>query len=168
MKHRSAVTTVIALALVGTLVSVAMGAARQRPTARRGTVTPPTIEFSYYDGHVDAYIETDISSQTLATQLGINYSPVMATEDPKQYPPQYEFKGTSAAGQLTVFGSEPGESSYTPFWQLAYVRWMQGATPVLVTSDTQVEQLEKHHKVSVKYKPIVTNGPIIGVDVPLP
>src|SRR5712691_11515563 len=109
MKHRSAITTGIALALAGTLVTVALASAR--PSVGRGTVTPPTIEFSYYDSHVDAYIETDISTKQLATHLGINYSPVMAQEHAKKYPAQFEVRGPAVAGQLTVFGSEPGEDN---------------------------------------------------------
>jgi len=167
MTHRSVIIAIATFALVGALVSVSMAATRQRPTAR-GTVTPPEIEFSSYDGHVDAYVETDISNKELAQKLGINYSPVMAAESADAFPKQYEFKGTAADGQLTVFGSEPGEDNYTPFWHLSYVRWMQGTTPVLVTSDTQVERLEKQGKIEVRFKPIITNAPIIGVRVTMP
>ena len=67
-----------------------------------------------------------------------------------------------------MFGSEPGEDSYTPLWDLVYVRWMPGVTPVLITVDDQVYCLEAHGKISVTRTPIVTNAPIIGVDVTQP
>jgi hypothetical protein len=165
MQHRSAITTGIALALVGALVSVALASARKDPAGGRGAVVPPTIRFSYYDGHVDAYVETDISSKPLAKQLGINYSPVMAKEDATEYPAQFEVKGMAADGQLTVFGSEPGEDSYTPFWDLIIVRWKPGVTPVLLEVDDQINELAAHGKLTLHQTKIVTNAPIIGVDV---
>ncbi|MGH2597684.1 MAG: DUF7482 domain-containing protein [Actinomycetota bacterium] len=167
MKHRSAIATVVALALVVGVVSIALASAR-KAAIRTGSVTPPTIEFSYYDSHIDAYIETDISNQRLATKEGINYSPVMAQEKAHMLPAQFEVRGRAADGQLTVFGSEPGEDSYTPFWDLVYIRWMPGTTPVLITVDDQVDQLEADGKISVTRTPIVTNAPIIGVDVTQP
>jgi hypothetical protein len=168
MKHRSVITAIVSFALVGGSVSVSMASARQQPMVRRGTVTPPEIEFSYYDSHIDAYVETDISNQKLAEQLGINYSPVMAEEKAHEYPPQFEVRGSAADGQLTVFGSEPGEDTYTPFWDLVIVRWNPGVTPVLITVDDQVDKLEAHGKITVKRTPIITNAPTIGVDVTMP
>jgi hypothetical protein len=49
-----------------------------------------------------------------------------------------------------------------------YIRWMPGTTPVLITVDDQVDQLEADGMISVKRTPIVTNAPIIGVDVTQP
>lgn len=161
MQRRSIFATMAAIGLLGALVPVALAASRS-------DVVPPEVEFSYYDGHIDAYIETDISSQKLAQQLGINYSPVMAAERAHEYPPQFEFRGPAAAGQLTVFGSEPGEKSYTPFWDLVFVRWNPGVTPVLVTVDDQIDRLAAQGKITVRRTPILTNAPIIGVDVTMP
>ena len=45
---------------------------------------------------------------------------------------------------------------------------MPGVTPVLITVDDQVDQLEADGMISVHRTPIVTNAPIIGVDVTLP
>ena len=168
MKHRSAIASVIALALVIGVVSVSLASARRQVAIHRGTVTPPTIEFSYYDSHFDAYIETDISNKKLAAKEGINYSAVMGEEKAHTLPAQFEVRGPAADGQLTVFGSEPGEDSYTPLWDLVYIRWMPGVTPVLITVDDQVDQLEADGMISVHRTPIVTNAPIIGVDVTLP
>jgi hypothetical protein len=167
MKHRSLIATVVALALVVGVVSVALASTRH-VAIRRGSVTPPEIEFSYYDSHFDAYIETDISNQKLATKEGINFSAVMAEEKAHTLPAQFEVRGPAADGQLTVFGSEPGEDSYTPFWDLVYIRWMPGVTPVLITVDDQVDELEADGMITVKRTPIVTNAPIIGVDVTQP
>ncbi|MGZ4108653.1 MAG: DUF7482 domain-containing protein [Actinomycetota bacterium] len=168
MQHRSAITTGIALALVGALVSVALASARKHPTVGRGAVVPPTIRFSYYDSHLDAYVETDVSDKQLAKHLGINYSPVMAKEVATDFPAQFEVKGKAASGQLTVFGSEPGETSYTPFWDLIIVRWKPGVTPVLLEVDDQINKLAAHGKLTLHQTSIITNAPIIGVDVTPP
>jgi hypothetical protein len=168
MKHRSAIATMVALALVVGVISVAFASTGRQVAIRRGAVTPPAVEFSYYDSHFDAYIETDISNKKLAAKEGINYSAVMGEEKAHTLPAQFEVRGPAADGQLTVFGSEPGEKSYTPFWNLVYIRWMPGVTPVLITVDDQVDQLEADGMISVKRTPIVTNAPIIGVDVTQP
>ena len=50
---------------------------------------------------------------------------------------------TAAKGQLSVFGSEPGESDYNPLWEEFFVTWKPGVTPVLLVKDDQVKSLAK-------------------------
>jgi hypothetical protein len=56
-------------------------------------------------------------------------------------PAQYFIQGAAAAGQLAVFGSEPGEKDYNPLWEEKLVTWKAGAKPVLLTSDNQINAL---------------------------
>ena len=69
----------------------------------------------------------------------------------------------TAAGQLPVFSSEPGEKTYTPLWREEIVSWKPGATPVLVVRDDQVNELEKKGMISVRETSTVLNCPIIEV-----
>jgi hypothetical protein len=75
----------------------------------------------------------------------------------------YMFAGTPAAGQLPVFSSEPGEKSYTPLWHEEIVVWKSGATPVVVLSDDQVNDLQKKGMVTVRVTGTILNCPIVKV-----
>src|SRR5437762_5899899 len=61
----------------------------------------------------------------------------------KGSPEIYLVIGKAAHGQLAVFGSEPGEPSYSPLWDETDLTWKAGATPVLIKSDTQINQDRK-------------------------
>jgi hypothetical protein len=75
----------------------------------------------------------------------------------------YLFSGRAAMGQLPVFSSEPGEKTYTPLWREEVVSWKAGATPTLVVSDTQVGELKKKGKITVRETSTILNCPIVKV-----
>jgi hypothetical protein len=81
----------------------------------------------------------------------------------KGLPEIYLVQGRAATGQLAIFGSEPGEASYSPLWSETILTWKQGATPVLITSDTQIDKIEKTGKLSERDAHVVLNCPIIKV-----
>ena len=81
----------------------------------------------------------------------------------KTAPEMYLVQGKAAAGQLAVFGSEPGEPSYSPIWKETILTWKASATPVLITSDTQVDQLEKKGTLTERGTSTRLNCPIIKV-----
>ena len=120
----------------------------------------PTYQ-GYYDGHKDAYLVTDVSSKSQATALHVNYSAPLAKV--AGAPPQYFVKGRAAAGQLAVFGSEPGESDYNPLWEELFVTWKAGAKPVLLVKDDQITSLAKEGKLSLRDAHIVLNAPILKI-----
>lgn len=115
----------------------------------------------YYDGHKDTYLVTDVSSKSQAKALHINYSAALARVS--NIPAQYFVEGRAAAGQIAVFGSEPGESDYNPLWIELFVTWKPGVKPTVVTSDNQINALAKAHKLTVRDTHIVLNAPIIKV-----
>ncbi len=69
----------------------------------------------------------------------------------------------AAAGQLAVFGSEPGEKDYNPLWEERFVTFKPGVTPVLLTSDNQINSLAKAGKLTNQDAHIVLNAPITRV-----
>src|SRR2546422_2835490 len=87
----------------------------------------------YYDGHKDGYVITDVSNKAQANAWHVNFAPVLKSV--KGAPEQYFVSGRAAAGQLAVFGSEPGEASYNPLWDELVVTWKPGVTPVLLVKD---------------------------------
>jgi len=115
----------------------------------------------YYDGHKDAYLITDVSSKTQAAALHINYSAALSGF--RGAPAQYFVTGRAAAGQLAVFGSEPGESDYNPLWEELFVTWKPGVKPVLLVRDDQINALAKAHKLTIRDAHIVLNAPITKV-----
>jgi hypothetical protein len=123
--------------------------------------TSLTLYQGYYDGHKDGYVITDVSSRSQASAWHVNFAPIL--KGAKAAPPQYFVTGRSAAGQLAVFGSEPGESDYNPLWDEILVTWKSGVTPVLLVKDDQITALAKAGKLTVRDPHIVLNAPITSV-----
>jgi hypothetical protein len=117
----------------------------------------------FYDGHKDTYLNTDVSSKTDAKMMHINYAPGLRTVPLKTAPEIYLVQGKAAAGQLAVFGSEPGEKDYSPIWKETILTWKSSAKPVLITSDTRVNALEKKGGLTERSTSIRLNCPIIKV-----
>jgi hypothetical protein len=154
----------IALTAAGTLVAAALGATAYAAT---GPAMGPSARIQrpafhgYYDGHKDTYLNTDVSSKAEAKAMHINYSAKIGTV--KGLPEIYLVQGRAAPGQLAIFGSEPGESDYSPLWSETILTWKTSANPVLITSDTQIDKVEKTGMLSERDAHVVLNCPIIKV-----
>jgi hypothetical protein len=146
---------VLLIALAAGSTSVAIAA-----DARRSISTTPMSAF--YDGHKDSVLATDTSSKQLARSMGMNFAPGLALV-PLTTPEIYFVEGATAAGQLHVLGSEPGESDYSPIWRLVQVRFTPGHTPVLLTSDTQIAALVKKGTLKEKETSTRINCPVVQV-----
>jgi hypothetical protein len=115
----------------------------------------------FYDGHKVTYLNTDVSSKADAAAMHINYSAGIGRV--KGLPEIYLVEGHAATRQLAVFGSEPGEPSYSPLWSETILTWKAGATPTLITSDTQIDKIEKTGMLSERDAHVVLNCPIVKV-----
>jgi len=155
-------TTVLTAA--GLLAAVALAvSAYEAGGPMMGSATPikqPSFQ-GYYDGHKDTYLSTDISSKAEAKAMHINYSASIGQV--KGLPEIYLVEGRSAPGQLAVFGSQPGEPTYSPLWDETILTWKAGSKPVLITSDNQVNKLEKTSGLSERPGNVVLNCPIVKV-----
>ena len=125
-----------------------------------GKIAQPAFH-GYYDGHKDTYLNTDVSSKAEAKAMHINYSAKLGKV--KGLPEIYLVEGRAATGQLAIFGSEPGEPDYSPLWSETILTWKAGATPVVITSDTQIDKIEKTGKLTERDAGVVLNCPIIKV-----
>jgi len=124
--------------------------------------TAKTRDFKgFYDGHKDTFLITDVSNKAQATAWKANYSAAIGRV--KGAPAQYFVSGAAAKGQLSVFGSEPGEADYNPLWEEFIVTWKPGAKPVLLVKDDQIKSLAKAKKLTLKDAHIVLNAPITKV-----
>src|SRR5438477_6347017 len=144
-------------AAAGAYASLTSGGPRMGPQI---SVTRPAFK-GYYDGHKDTYLNTDVSNKAEAKAMHINYAPVLKTVPLKAAPEIYLVEGKAAAGQLAVFGSQPGEPSYSPIWKETILTWKASATPVLITSDTQIDKLEKKGTLTERATSTRLNCPII-------
>jgi hypothetical protein len=157
MPRRIVSVTAVMLALAAGATYAATGGLLLGPAS-----TAKTHDFKgYYDGHKDTFLITDVSNKTQATALKANYSAAIGRV--RGAPAQYFVRGTAAKGQLSVFGSEPGESDYNPLWEEFFVTWKPGAKPVLLVKDDQIKSLAKAKKVTLKDAHIVLNAPITKV-----
>jgi hypothetical protein len=124
-------------------------------------MTAQPVYRGYYDHHVDTYLLTDVSDQAQARAMHVNYSAGLKAA--KGLPDQYFVKGRAAAGQLTVFGSEPGASDYNPLWDEVWVTWKAGATPVLLGQDDQIKSLAGKGELTMTDAHVVLNAPILKI-----
>jgi hypothetical protein len=157
--------TVLALAVAALGVASALSAARggMGPGMGPMTSTMRPAFHGFYDGHKDTFLSTDVSDAAQAKEMHVNFSasltrvPMGASDD------IYLFVGTAAAGQLPVFGSEPGEKDYTPLWHENLITWKAGMTPTMLKSDTAVAAAVKAGKVTERATHIILNCPIVHV-----
>ena len=149
------------LAGLAAAVTAASALAAGLPNLGSATNGKHLIYKGYYDHHIDTYAITDVSNKAQATAMHVNYAAALATS--KGLPLQYFVKGRAAAGQITVFGSEPGKPDYNPLWDEEYVTWKPGVTPVLLGQDDQINTLAKAGKLTVTDEHIVLNAPILTV-----
>jgi hypothetical protein len=117
----------------------------------------------YYDGHKDTYLSTDVSTKAEAKSMHVNYARVLKAVPLASAPEMYLVEGKAATGQLAVFGSQPGEASYSPIWKETILTWKADATPVLITSDTQVDKLEHKGQLTERDTSVRLNCPIVKV-----
>lgn len=157
MVRTTLLLTALTLAAAG--AALAAGVPGMGPA---GSITRPAFH-GYYDGHKDTYLNTDVSDKAQAAAMHIIYSatlnavPLSATTD------MYLVQGRAAAGQLAVFGSEPGEASYSPIWREAIVTWKAGSKPVLLVKDDQIKDLAKKGQLRVRETSVRLNCPIVKV-----
>jgi hypothetical protein len=152
-------TVLVAVLAVAASAAALASAAGGLPNIGTPTMTAQPVYKGYYDHHVDTYVITDVSNKAQATALHVNYAASLAAS--KGLPDQYFVKGRAAAGQLTVFGSEPGEPDYNPLWDEVWVTWRRGVKPVLLGRDDQIKSLAKEGKLTITDAHVVLNAPIL-------
>jgi len=151
----------LGLVLFGLAAAAATASTGGLPNIGTAKTTGEPVYRGYYDHHIDTYLLTDVSSKAQAKALHINYSAEL--KGVKGLPEQYFVRGRAAKGQLTIFGSQPGEADYNPLWKEVWLSWKKGVKPVLIGQDDQIDALEKKGKLTEKDAHIVLNAPILKV-----
>jgi len=117
---------------------------------------------AYYDAHQDVVVVTDAFPKPAATMFHANFAPSLAVVKPASQPLWYVMRGPAAAGQLTVLGSEPGESDYSPLWRTVIVRWKPGVSSKLLTSDDMINSLAKQGKLTITDTSMIVNATVVS------
>jgi hypothetical protein len=154
------------IALFGLVLLAATAAVAAASTGALPHIGTPKMKTQpvykgFYDHHLDTYLITDVSSKSQAKAMHVNYSAGLKAA--KGLPEQYFVRGRAAKGQLTIFGSQPGEADYNPLWEEVWLTWKKGVTPVLLGQDDQINALEKKGKLTEQDAHIVLNAPILHV-----
>lgn len=158
---RASVLAFTGFALLAATAAIAAASTGGLPNIGQGKMTGQPVYKGYYDHHIDTYLITDVSSKGQAKAMHINYSAEL--KGVKGIPDQYFVRGRAARGQLTIFGSEPGEANYNPLWEEVWVTWKKGVRPVLLSQDDQIKSLAQKGKLTMKDAHIVLNAPILQV-----
>jgi hypothetical protein len=147
--------------LLGATAAVAAASTGGLPHIGTPQMKAQPVYKGFYDHHIDTYLITDVSSKSQAQAMHIDYSAEL--KGVKGLPEQYFVRGRAAKGQLTIFGSQPGEADYNPLWKEVWLTWKKGVKPVLIGQDDQIDSLEKKGKLTEKDAHIVLNAPILKV-----
>jgi hypothetical protein len=159
----SFVPLAVAVALVATTAAALAARSGGQPSMGPMTRVMRPAMHGFYDGHKDTFLNTDVSNRAQAREMHINFSAMLAKVPMSDTDDIFFFQGRAARGQLPVFGSEPGESEYTPIWHEHIVSWKAGVTPTVLKSDDDVNAAVKQGKLTDREPHIILNCPIIKV-----
>jgi hypothetical protein len=159
----SFVPLAVALALLATTAAALAARSGGHPSMGPMTRIVRPAMHGFYDGHKDTFLNTDVSNRAQAREMHINFSAMLAKVPMSDTDDIFFFQGRTATGQLPVFGSEPGESEYTPIWHEHIVSWKAGVTPTVLKSDDDVNAAVKQGKLTDREPHIILNCPIIKV-----
>jgi hypothetical protein len=130
-----------ALVFVALALSVAWGgtAATAAPVAKKA-VTP-----GFYRGHTIGYFDFG----PIKLKPGNKLAPIWAVTN-------------GATGQHNVIDTVPGQSDYSPLWQLNMVTFKTGVTPYLLKSKADVDAAVAKGDATIQQTTTVVNCPVLG------
>ena len=159
MKRKLLIATTVALVALAASLA-AYGGGGMGSMGLSGSIKRPALH-GYYDGHKDTFLNTDVSDKMQAAEMHVNYSAVLKAVPMSATSEIYLVLVNAARGQIPVFGSEPGEASYTPLWHEMMVTWKAGVTPVLLVRDDQIKALASKGQLTMAPTHIILNCPIV-------
>lgn len=133
-----------------------------QPVPNRRVIVPLIV--GYYNGQVADYLLTETSDQTVAQELNVNYSPILANAisggavDDIYQVTNFNQGRVLASAPLPA-GPGNTNQNYSPDWQLNLVTW--NTTPRLLMSEQQILNAEQQGLLSVVKTGIVVNCPVI-------
>jgi hypothetical protein len=117
---------------------------------------------AFYDAHKDVVVVSDAFPKAAAGIFHANYAPSLSAVKPASQPAWYIVRGPAAPGQITVLGSEPGQSDYSPLWRTVIVRWKPGVSPTVLTSDNMILALAKKGQLTATNTAMFVDATVIS------
>jgi hypothetical protein len=129
----------------------------------------------FVDGKVAYFVATDASEKQIVSSISnttnytVNYAPSLANTSESSRQQGYVFlnglKGTGPTGsQLSVATALPGDSDYSPLFQINYVKWNPDAMKnirILKSAD-EIIAAQKSGELTISKSNIVINSPFIS------
>lgn len=144
--------------IVGDVTDFALGAEGRWP-GHFGSVTL-TMHPGFYDGGDAWFIRTDASDQAFAQENGLVYVPLLqnALQAPGSFGKIYLVDG-GAEGQRAVVNTVPGQTTFTPAFQVHNVTFAGEAT--LLDSEQAITDAVAAGTAAVEATEIVVNYPLV-------
>jgi hypothetical protein len=136
--------------LVGLAVSVISvaafaGTATASSTTHQASVAKKAITSGFYRGRPIGYYDFG----PIKLKPGNKLAPIWTVTN-------------GSRGQHNIVDTVPGQSDYTPLWQLNKVTFKPGVTPHLLRSRSDVEAARKQGEVTIVATTTVVNCPVLG------
>jgi hypothetical protein len=132
------------LAAVAAVSALAAGAVAA-PVARHAPVATKAITPGFYRGRTIGYYDFG----PIKLKPGNKLAPLWTVTNP-------------ASGQHNIVDVVPGQSGYSPLWQINMVTFKSGITPYLLKSKADVDAAVAKGDVTVTPTSMVVNCPVLG------
>jgi hypothetical protein len=129
----------------------------------------------FVDGKLAYFVATDASEKQIVSSISnttnytVNYAPSLANTSQSSHQQGYVFlNGFNGVGpmgsQLSVATAMPGDSDYSPLFQINYVKWNPNATmniKILKSAD-EILDAQKSGELTISKSNIIINSPFIS------
>jgi hypothetical protein len=133
--------------LLFAVLAVAVCAASAALAAPSATVARKPVTPGFYRGKSIGYFDFG----PIKLKAGNKLAPIWAVTN-------------GASGQHNIVDTVPGQSGYSPLWQLNMVAFANGVTPYLLKSKADVEAAVQKGDVTIQKTSTVVNCPVLGFD----
>jgi hypothetical protein len=138
-------TKLVGLAVTVISVAAFAGTATASRTTHHSSVAKKPITSGFYRGRRIGYFDFG----PIKLKPGNKLAPIWTVTN-------------GARGQHNIVDTVPGQSDYTPLWQLNKVTFKPGVTPHLLRSRNDVEAARKNGEVTIVATNTVVNCPVLG------
>ena len=133
------------LAVVALAALAAQASATRAGTALRASAAKQPVATGFFRGRSIHYYDFG----PIRLKPGNKVAPIWAVTN-------------GAAGQHNIIDTVPGQSDYSPLWQVNMVTWKAGVTARLLSSAAEVKQAEQAGDVTIRKTGTVVNCPVLG------
>lgn len=135
----------VALTVAISAAATTATAAPAAPAKAIGKIAKKAVTPGFYRGRAIGYFDFG----AIELKPGNKLAPIWAVTN-------------GAAGQHNIIDTVPGQSDYSPLWQVSMVTFKSGVTPYLLKSKADVDAAVQKGDVTVQQTSGVVNCPVLG------